>query len=76
MPRPKCKYKTLAEVKAAFDAGEIPDGSKVMLDNDATNLYEPYDEATDSGECLWRGGVPDDVLTEALDLLGIPWGHV
>jgi hypothetical protein len=58
------KYKTLKELKAAYDAKEITE--PLMLDNDCTFVYV-------GDEKVFEGGLPDrDLLPEALDLLGIP----
>lgn len=57
------KYKTLAELKAAYDAKEITE--PVMLDNDCSFAYE-------GSEKVFDGGGPEELLREALDLLGIP----
>jgi hypothetical protein len=69
MARQKPKYKTLAELKAAYDSGELdPETSPLMLDNDCSTVY------TDK-ECVYRG--PGyEIREEALTLLGIPWEFV
>lgn len=61
------KYKTLKNLKAAYDSGELSSKHKLMLDNDDTFVYGGDDE----GE-LFNGGVPDELLREALTLLKIP----
>jgi hypothetical protein len=73
------KYKTLAELKAAYDSGEIPRDWVLMIDNDNTNVYEQNvfirsngSEVVEAGEKIFEGGMPEDLLTQALDLLGIP----
>lgn len=60
------KYKTLAELQRAYDRGDVTE--PLMLDNDDTNAYEG-DEKVFSAH-------PDQVLEDALDLLGIPHEHV
>jgi hypothetical protein len=56
------KYRNLAELAAAFGKGEL-DGCIVMLDNDTVSVkgFEMH---------------PEDVLDQALTLLGIPHEHV
>jgi hypothetical protein len=69
MSRQEPKYKTLAELKAAYENGELdPEASPLMLDNDNSTVY------TDEG-CVYRG--PGyEIREEALTLLGIPWEFV
>lgn len=57
------EYKTLKDLKAAYEKGEVTE--PVRLDNDATFVYQGDDKVFD-------GGNPEDLLVEALDLLGIP----
>lgn len=68
------KYKTLAELKAAYDSGELDRNSFIMLDNDSTSVYrrDADGEWLDSGP-VFDGGNPEVLLEEALTLLGIPW---
>lgn len=56
------KYRNLAELAAAFGKGEL-DGCILMLDNDTVSVkgFEMH---------------PEDVLDQALTLLGIPHEHV
>lgn len=63
------KYKTLAELKAAYEKGELDRGaSPLVLDNDNSTVY-------DDEECVYRG--PGyEIREEALTLLGIPWENV
>ena len=63
------KYKTLTELKAAYDSGELnPEESPLMLDNDSSTVYK-------DDECVYRG--PGyEIREEALTLLGIPWEFV
>ena len=73
------KYKTLAELKTAFDSGEIPKNWEgIILDNDSTSMYEEVIDGNgdvDYGEKIFDGGMPSELLEEALTLLGIPWGN-
>ncbi len=59
------KYTNLAQLKAAYDSGELSSGSPLVIDNDCTSVYD------DSGS-VYEGGGPAFLLAEALDLLGIP----
>jgi hypothetical protein len=76
----KAKYKTLAELKAAIDSKEVYLGdSKLTIDNDSCILYEEEIEDKDENgtpliipALLFDGGNPEELLKEALDLLGIP----
>lgn len=63
------KYKTLAELKAAYESGALdPEESPLMLDNDNSTVY-------DGDGCVYRG--PGyEIREEALTLLGIPWEFV
>lgn len=71
------KYKTLAELKAAIDEKRLVlgDDDAVTLDNDSTSLYvlSPTPEDPENHENVFNGGTPDELLRQALDLLGIPW---
>jgi hypothetical protein len=74
----KAKYKTLAELKEAIDSKEVVIGNRpVVIDNDSTTLYEEEIEdengsLVNNPALLFDGGCPQDLLKEALDLLGIP----
>lgn len=59
------KYETLKALKAAYDSGELAKSNPLMLDNDCTFVY------TDDAK-VFNGGMPEDLLREALALLGIP----
>lgn len=62
-------YETLADLKAAYDRGEITE--PLTIDNDATYVYVGNDDDPSS----WRKVFdldPYDLLRAALDLLGIP----
>lgn len=63
------KYKTLAELKAAYESGELdPEQSPLMLDNDNSTVWV-------DDECVYRG--PGyEIRGDALTLLGIPWDFV
>lgn len=59
------KYKTLKSLKAAYESGALPKSEPLMLDNDCTFVYV-------DDEKVFEGGMPEDLLIEALTLLGIP----
>lgn len=61
------KYKTLAELKAAYESRELSREYPLVLDNDSSSVWTE-DESVYEGD-------PRDVLVEALNLLGIPWEH-
>lgn len=75
------KYKTLAELKAAYDSGELSKEHKLTIDEDNLYVLEPDPERM----CDHRGDDDDmayaysqewitaDILREALDLLNIPY---
>lgn len=63
---PDLRYKTLAELKAAYDSGALTDESPLVLDNDCSYVYA-------NDEDVFDGDGPQGLLVEALDLLGIPW---
>ena len=67
----RMKYKTLEELRDAYLRGDLAD--PIYLDNDDTFVWsdEPTDEDPEAGR-VFDGGVPRDLLIEALDLLGIP----
>lgn len=58
------KYKTLKALKAAYDSGKISE--PMMIDNDNTSVWQ------EGNGQVFAGGSPEDLLREALDLLGIP----
>ena len=73
----KAKYKNLAELKLAIDNKEIDSTAvNLTIDNDSvyaySEVYNAEEDEVESDELLFRGGMPTDVLKEALDLLGIP----
>jgi hypothetical protein len=66
------KYKTLQELKDAIDNKDpLTTNAYLTIDNDSTSIYSEEDE---DGDCilLFDGGMPEALLKEALDLLGIP----
>lgn len=74
------QYKTLAELKAAYESGELdPEAGRLVLDNDVCQAYvkNPDYEGEDEDDVDWisvfRSGGPSELLPDALDLLGIPW---
>jgi len=60
------KIKTLKELRDLFASGKLSydNGNEVWLDNDCAGLS--------SEEYQWHGGDPEELLQEALTLLGIP----
>jgi len=71
------KYKTLAELKAAYDSGELPKECPLILDNDCVGVHIPLTPDYGEQEKVFGGFDygPNVVLEEALDMLGIPWEH-
>jgi hypothetical protein len=68
------KYKTLEELVLAFESGELSkDYCCLTLDNDDTFAADYSD---DSGAMVFNGGTPNQLLREALTLLGVPWEEV
>ena len=67
------RYATLTEVKAALDAGELPDGATIVLDNDHALMWDPRLDPDDVQEPLWRGDNPCAAVEQALDALGLKW---
>lgn len=65
------RYATLTEVKAALDAGELPDGATIVLDNDHATMWDP--RADCAWVVLWRGDGPCAAVEQALDALGLKW---
>jgi hypothetical protein len=67
-------YQTLAELKQAVDSGVVT--GTLYLDNDSTNFYGiPRGGDPDNEYCLLELH-PDDLLEQALDLLGLAHEHV
>lgn len=59
-------YDTLRQLADAIKAGEVT--GPLMIDNDVTGLYQDDVKVFEMH--------PDDLLEQALDLLGIPHEHV
>ena len=57
------KYKTLKALRDAYKTKRIT--GPLILDNDCSFVYEGEEKVFD-------GGGPEELLPEALDLLGIP----
>jgi hypothetical protein len=71
------KYKSLAELKQVIDSGELKLSGgydKLMLDNDNTSLYVGDHDSPDVERVFEMH--PNQLLEEALTLLGIPWDYV
>jgi hypothetical protein len=69
------RFDTLAQLQAAYARGEVT--GPLVLDNDSTHVYQP---ASDDPDDVHGRNVftmhPDDLLCQALDLLGIPHEYV
>ena len=67
------RYKTLREVKAAIDRGELSEDIKVCLDNDNASIA--ISDPEDDHDVIWIWRVDDGygAAEQALDALGI--GH-
>jgi hypothetical protein len=65
------RYDTLQQLRDAYAQGAVT--APLMLDNDATSVYQPAPDDPDDlrGEDVF-GMHPADVLDQALSLLGIP----
>lgn len=59
------KYATLAELKAAYDSGELSRDVPLVVDNDYSSVYP-------EGGAVFEGGGASELIWEALELLGIP----
>lgn len=64
------EYATLAELKAAYDSGELSRDDFLTIDNDCTPVYRDRDGEF---EKVFDGDPPSCLLEEALTMLGIPW---
>ena len=58
-------YTTLAQVRDAYAAGDIPPDAKLVVDNDCSYLCF-------GGDQYYAGPGPEALAMEALALLGIP----
>jgi hypothetical protein len=74
-PPKQLRYKTVAELQVAYRSGELKAEEALMLDNDSTDAYRD-DEADELESELVFSMHPDQLLEQALDLLGIPHEHV
>lgn len=75
---PAPRYRTLADLKAAYDSGELPREAKLYLDNDYSSVHigeADEDGDFDSSVLVYQGNGPAELIMEALDLLGIPWAY-
>lgn len=70
----KARYKTITELKEAIDSGKVPKDIEVTLDNDCAFVYLALNEY--DIEYLWYGDGPHACAKQALDALGLKWGHV
>lgn len=61
------KYKTLKALKKAYDTKKLSE--PLMLDNDNTFVHDGF-------TTVFEGGGPEELLREALTLLGIPYEGV
>ena len=66
------KYQTLAELKAAYDSGELSREDWLTIDNDCTPVYR---DREGEFEKVFDGENPECLLAEALKLLGIPFNY-
>lgn len=67
------QYATLADLKAAYDSGELSRENWLTIDNDHTSVYDRVND--NFQEKLFDGCDPASLLGEALTLLGIPWEY-
>jgi len=71
------KYTTLKQLKDAIDSKELVLGEfeQLTIDNDEIYLYVQDPASTDEEDTIEVFSIkPQDLLSQALDLLGIPWG--
>jgi len=71
-------YTTLKELKDALDSKELVLGKldKLIIDNDSTDLYTQDPNSDDEDDTIEVFSLhPQNLLEEALELLGIPWGN-
>lgn len=65
------KYKTLAELKAAYDSGALDrEECPLMLDNDNSTVYDKR------GRLVYEGPGREGLAKQALTLLGVPCENV
>lgn len=64
-------YKTLKELKVAYDSRELSRDNCLIIDNDCASVYACENE-DDELQKVFDGGDYLTLLQEALDLLGIP----
>lgn len=73
------KYKTLAELVSAIKDGSLDVKGQelsLVIDNDNVSMDFYDEDDPDNDVCYFANKLPSDVLTEALDILGIPWDNV
>ena len=71
------KYQTLAQLKAAYDSGELSKANEIWLDNDTSGVYVSESGDPDDYDDIKVFEMhPEEILWQALDLLGIPRDHV
>ncbi|MCJ2563027.1 MAG: hypothetical protein LN417_02920 [Candidatus Thermoplasmatota archaeon] len=69
------KCETLQELKAAYDSGELSKEHMLRIDNDKSSVtIHDWDNDPDGDgeQVFYWDGFPEDLLKEALKLLGIP----
>lgn len=59
------RYRTLADLKAAYESGELPRDAPLTLDSDCSYVYHDGEKVYEGAGC--------DLREEAFTLLGIPW---
>jgi len=69
----KGMYKDLAALKAAFDRGDLPKGTTLVLDNDCSYCYAHGSDPDGEDDVCVYSGPGYEIREEALTLLGIPW---
>ena len=66
------QFETLADLKRAYDSGVLLRDCPLILDNDCSSVHADNADGTDTVK-VFDGEGPEELLCEALDLLGIPW---
>lgn len=61
---------TLEELATAYKMGDVPAGMPILLDNDQAMVYNDH-----VGTTIFEMH-PQELLEQALTLLGIPWENV